>query len=520
MVRLSIAVLSLGFPVVLTWLWYFLPIPGRILSRLYGTFIYPAILRNRRRVPLPFSIGYAPTYGEAIYIAILLSANVLAAAIGFKTYQPTTNYAQGSLWELAVYFGNRCGLLSLTNFMILALMAGRNNILLYITNWSHSTYLLLHRWVAYCCILEAVLHSLVWLCRATIANHNFAERVKSPYWIWGTVATVSFSLILFTSILPIRQNQYELFLVCHILLAMFALVGVWQHIWLKFTRDLGSYGFEIWIWLTAAFWALDHVVRYLRIAKNGIGRAEVTVLDDDYIQINVRDMEVEGHVYLYFPTLTWRFWESHPFSVYASALPDQTKTSKSSTPELPRSQGTSFTEDVEKKLPSVHVEPVMKHEQQRLHPGFSLLVRTMGGSTKFLRDRQSLPVLVEGSYHSPKPPSPHCRLVAVAGGVGITAVLPTLKLHQGSKKLYWGSRVHSLIDQVAPHLTNMEFELALERRLDLPAILEEELQGAGSDVVVQVCGPSEMADEVRAIVSAYVRKGERNIELDDESFGW
>jgi NAD(P)H-flavin reductase len=129
-------------------------------------------------------------------------------------------------------------------------------------------------------------------------------------------------------------------------------------------------------------------------------------------------------------------------------------------------------------------------------------------------------VLVEGSYHKPKPPSPHCHLVAVAGGVGITAVLPTLKAHQGSKKLYWGSRAQSLIDQVAPYLANTEVEISVGRRLDLPTILTEELKGSGSDVVVLVCGPSEMADEVRAIVSTYVRKGERNIHLEDESFGW
>jgi hypothetical protein len=512
--------MSLGFPVLLTFLWFFLPIPNQIMSKIYGSFIYPAIIRHRRRVPLPFSVGYAPSYGEAIYITLLISANIFAASIGYQTFQPTLNYAEGSPWELAGYFANRCGMLSLANFMVLALMAGRNNILLWLTNWPHSTYLLLHRWVAYCCILEAVLHSLVWLCRATMSNHNHAERVKSQYWIWGIIATVSFSLILFTSILPIRQRQYELFLACHVILALLAVVGVWQHIWFKFTRDFGSYGFEVWIWLTIAFWALDHIIRYLRIAKNGIGKAEIIVLDNEYIQINVRGIEVEGHVYLYFPTLSWRSWENHPFSVYASALSDQAKTSNSSSLNSPRSQANSLNEDIEKKLPSLHVETVAKNNQQNLYPGFSLLIRTMGGSTSRLRLRQSLPVLVEGSYHTPKPPSPHCRLVAVAGGVGITAVLPTLKAHQGSKKLYWGSRVHSLVDVVAPHLANVEVELAVERRLDLRSILENELEGPGCDVVVQVCGPSGMADEVRAIVSAYVRKGERIIHLDDESFGW
>ncbi|KAF2672133.1 hypothetical protein BT63DRAFT_445999 [Microthyrium microscopicum] len=516
---ISIAVLSLGFPVILTFLWYFFPIPKPVLSKIYGTFIYPAMIRNKRRVPLPFSIGYAPTYGEGIYIVIIIFANVLAAGIGFKSFSPSTNYPQPSGWEIAVYFGNRCGMLALVNFMILALFAGRNNILLRITNWPHATYLLLHRWIAYCCIMEAVLHSIVWVSRATLSTHNHSQRVRATYWQWGIVGTLSFSLIFMTSILPIRQRMYELFLAGHVILAAAALLAVWQHIWYKYTRDLGSHGYEIFIYFTLAFWVLDHVMRVLRIAKNGIGKAEITIVDDDYIQIDVRNIEVEGHVYLYFPTLSWRVWENHPFSVYASALPDQ---SKSPNPNSPReSEKSSFSEDIEKRPGGLQIETVTQTIQPgTLIPGFSLLVRGMGGTTRHLRNRKSLVVLVEGSYHCPKPPPPHCRLIAIAGGVGITAVLPTLRHHLGPKKLYWGCRTPALVDQVSPHLANIDKKLSVSQRLDLPAVLFQELQGPGVDVVVMVCGPSEMADEVRGIVSAYVRKGERHIILEDESFGW
>jgi hypothetical protein len=489
-----------------------------MLSKLYGNFIYPAIVKNRRRVPLPYSIGYAPTYGEALYIAILVLANVLAASLGHNTFSPTTSYPQPSRWAITASIANRCGMLAITNFMILALMAGRNNILLWLTNWQHSTYLLLHRWVAYFCILEALVHSLIFLARS-IKNHNHAERIKSTYWIWGCVATVSFSAIFLFSQLPIRQRMYEVFLVSHVILALLALVSVWQHIWYKFTRDYGSFGFDFWIWMTVSFWALDHLIRYLRIAKNGMGKAEITVLDDEYIQINVRDIEVEGHVYLYFPTLTWRFWESHPFSVYASAIPDRTEESESVSPTSSRSQENVFS-DNEKNIPNVHIESAKYKKHQHLHPGFSLLVRTMDGTTKHLRNRVSLPVLVEGSYHRPRVPSPACRLICVAGGVGITAVLPTFTAHQGSKKLYWGSRTRAMVEVVEPHLEDADTEILVGSRLDLQSILEDELAGPGEDVVVQVCGPASMTDDVRATLLTFVKKGERNIRLDDESFGW
>jgi len=53
--------------------------------------------------------------------------------------------------EIAVYVSNRLGLLSFADLPLLMLYAGRNNILLWLTIWSHSTFLLLDRWVSYIC---------------------------------------------------------------------------------------------------------------------------------------------------------------------------------------------------------------------------------------------------------------------------------------------------------------------------------------------------------------------------------
>ena len=44
-------------------------------------------------------------------------------------------------------------------------------------------------------------------------------------------------------------------------------------------------------------------------------RAYVAVVDGDYLKVEVPGLAAAGHAYLYFPTLTWCFWESHPFSV-------------------------------------------------------------------------------------------------------------------------------------------------------------------------------------------------------------
>jgi len=65
---------------------------------------------------------------------------------------------------------------------LIFLFAGRHNILFWLTNWSHSTFLILNRWVARVFTLQAILHSIL----AVIADKeggSYDKQVAMPYWI-------------------------------------------------------------------------------------------------------------------------------------------------------------------------------------------------------------------------------------------------------------------------------------------------------------------------------------------------
>ncbi|KAI2776730.1 putative rerric reductase like transmembrane component [Daldinia loculata] len=415
------------------------------------------------------------------------------------------------------------------NFALLVLYAGRNNILLSITDWSYSTFLLLHRWVAIICTLEACIHASIYL-KAYIAFGTFAAESKKTYWIWGIVAVSLMSILLPTSSLPLRQKFYSLFLTSHFAFAFVALIGCYFHV---YHRYMNQWGYETWVYIAFAFWAFDRLMRFARLARNGVRKAKVNIIDEDYIRVDIPNITGQGHAYLYFLTLTWLVWENHPFSVLGTMMADEIQKASS---VATFSEDTSIPSGDIEKAPAPTSTTAAVHSggstspqtmSQSFKPGLTFFINTAGkGLTAALRKKKTLPVLVEASYAATSLDElrvvPNCILIA--GGVGISAVVPVLRTRTGRVRLFWGVRNKSLAEAVTTSLgpdiliPNIIGEIAVGRRLDLRAILEREVVGDGETAVV-VCGPNSMADEVRAIVSELGRKG-RVVKLIDEAFSW
>jgi hypothetical protein len=428
---------------------------------------------------------------------------------------------------------NRIGVLSFANIPLLVLYTGRNNFLLWLTDWSHSTFLLLHRWVAFICTLEACLHSAIYL-QIAVANNEHSTESKQTFWIWGVVATLAMAILIPSSTWPIRKRCYELFLAWHVVLSFLALLACYWHIWYRYGHQ---WGYETWIYVAFGIWAFERVFRVLRLARNGIQKAHVTVLDDEYLKVEVPGVHAQGHVYLYFPTLTWRVWENHPFSAIASFRREDSMERKIDVV----SQDVK-SEYLSKKVTSVTTfpdsdKPPSTSSSQDLvpegsyQPCLTFFVRTQSGTTRHLRARAQLPVLVEGSY-SPSPlVSHHWRdhpnVIAIAGGVGITALVPDLCSHRGGRTLFWASRSKELIESVQETVGDacwhdMNVRIYHDRRMDIPTLLTEEVQKyQGAPVCVVVSGPARMADEVRHVVSEMVRQNPSLlVSFVEESFSW
>jgi hypothetical protein len=168
---------------------------------------------------------------------------------------------------------------------------------------------MLHRWIGYIAAIQAILHSILFLAL------GIQERVVNAWqrdhaWIAGSLATVAVALIAPLALGLVRKAMYELFLMLHIAATVTLLVGTYYHLFYLYDSRAGGYLYYIWI--AVAFWAFDRLARIMRIASNGVRTAHVTIIDKDYIQLDIPDAKAHGHAYLYFPTLApWTFWENH-----------------------------------------------------------------------------------------------------------------------------------------------------------------------------------------------------------------
>jgi len=207
------------------------------------------------------------------------------------------------------------------------------------------------------------------------------------------------------------------------------------------------------------------------------------------------------------------------------------------------------SEDVEK---TGAVATILPSTTVIREPGTTFYVRRRGGLTaKFTQLAQSSKgtiVLVESSYGPEQMsiiPSPTARpslqypnTIFIAGGVGITAVIPllnhtsTISPALGVSKLFWGVRTEPLVRSVEQLLgqehigsggtsrwKNIEVTLSVGKRFDLQALLEAELSNVQGGTTVVVCGPPGMADDARVAVTALGRKGVV-VRLTEESFSW
>ncbi|EXL55701.1 hypothetical protein FOCG_06251 [Fusarium oxysporum f. sp. radicis-lycopersici 26381] len=235
------------------------------------------------------------------------------------------------LAELLAYVGYRTRHISFALLPLTVLFSSRNNILLWITDWPFSTFLVLHRWVARLCALHAIVHSITVLA-AYIRLGTYYTDVHKPYWIWGIIGTLCLVLLLVQSVLWFRRASYEAFLILHIVLAVFVIFGCWYHIyfWKPFS---GVY--ELWIYMVCAVWFFDRLFRVLRVAKNGVRRASVLELSDEIVRLDisgVRWLSTPGyHAYIDFPTLQpFRPWQNHLFSITNTALQQEAFAAESS----------------------------------------------------------------------------------------------------------------------------------------------------------------------------------------------
>ncbi|KAH7268455.1 ferric reductase like transmembrane component-domain-containing protein [Fusarium solani] len=527
----------------------FVPIPERLRSKLYAYLIDPPAFGKKHSAPI-LGLGIVPTRGQALFIMYIIAINTLAVFEGYPNFQPN-GYFPDRRYELMRQIGNRAGVIAFANMPLLILFAGRNSLLLWLTNWSHSTFLLLHRWIAMISIIQVVVHSLLWL-QMMVESDSHAEAVTYPYWYWGIVGTLAFCLFWPFSLLCVRKVLYEVFLITHICLAVLAIVASWYHIWYLYED---SSGFEIWLLIAIAVWGYERLLRVLRVSRHGIKRAHITRIEgDQYIRLDIQDVDCHAHCYIYFPTLTWRVWENHPFSVVncsVGKLNNNIIDSNSSAQSQSETEGPIVMDPDSKETGNVTANrDVIATRTVHPRPGITLFIRAQSGLTKKIAAKANkeggIPVLIEGSYghgstNAFTPTAEYPNVLCIAGGVGITGILPALSSSLsifarplGTTKLYWGIKDRGLVDAVKSMIVgdskdgekgdetnwgHVESHVMIGSRMNIRQVLSEELENAPGGTIVVVCGPHAMCDEARYACASLARHGAK-VRYVEESFSW
>ncbi|KAF4554735.1 Ferric reductase like transmembrane component-containing protein 2 [Elsinoe fawcettii] len=516
---LVLLLVGTGLPILVTWLGY-LPLFPRFFAKASPYIVHPALFKKLHVSPLPYLLGNMPTTGQTLYLLLFLLLNILVTALPYASHSPNA-YFSDTKSELLAYVANRTGVLAFALFPLTILFAGRNNLLLTLTCFTHATYLLLHRWLARILTVQIILHSLL---EVVLYKHmgEYASEATSPYWQWGIVATVLACVMLVISTLWFRRASYEVFLVLHIVLAVLVLVGSWYHVELLFER---KWGYQHWLYAAFAVWFFDRLVRVIRIVREGRKMAEVKEIGDGIVRVDVPGVRwgtgPGAHVYAYFPGLKKRWpWECHPFSVVPVLAQRETEVEDSDSTATP-----TETLDVEK-APRTSVTVPRRSKEV---VGIRLYCRRHKGLTNSLAAGR-LTALLEGPYHNHNMALPgsvmDCdHLVLFAGGIGITGVAGFAVAHPRTK-LYWSAR-----EQTMPLVDDVRGSGVLEglgkdglvlrtqgERWDFGSILAEEI-GKGERVGVVVCGPPSFCDDVRDATARIGRQG-MDVRLAVEAFSW
>ncbi|KAF5980140.1 ferric reductase Fre2p [Fusarium bulbicola] len=470
----GIVLISVGVatPVFFSVLGY-VPFISRATDRIKSHLIYPSFFRGYNIRPLPYLLGNAPTMGQGLWIAMFIILNIILGAVSYKNFPYPHPWGFTKSAELLAYVGYRTGHISFALLPLTVLFSSRNNILLWITDWPFSTFLVLHRWVARLCALHAVVHSIT-LLAAYVSLGTYYTDVHKPYWIWGIVGTLCLVLFLVQSILWFRRASYEVFLILHVFLAAFVIIGCWYHVyfWKPFS---GVY--ELWIYMVCAVWFFDRLFRVLRVAQNGVRRATV--------------IELSGYLW---------------------SLLHKVSTSE---------QASSHSGDVEmsQKIPQVAISQSVAGTDS-----ISLYIKKHKGTTSLLRKHSTLPVLLEGPYRGniTRDVLKCDRVLLIAGGIGITGILSWTRAHV-DVKLAWSLKESSrpLLKDLEPALSEIADKvISVGERLDVKALLEHEVEAGWKRIGVVVCGPPGLCDSTRSAVVSVGKAREAVFELEVDAFSW
>ncbi|PCD20928.1 hypothetical protein FGRA07_05080 [Fusarium graminearum] len=519
---------------------------------------------NRIAVPATFGDrcsqkvgwGTVPPRIQSLTLFAFLILNIVLSIHGYRIV-PINMYFPSTAKQIFRYSSDRTGIISFANFPLIWLFGMRNNLLMWLTGWDFGTYNNFHRWVARIATLQAILHSIGYSILVYLEGgwEGYIFWWSYMFWWVGGVATVVMSLLVGASFYWIRRQQYELFLVVHIIMSILLLVTMLAHV----SIFQGEY--DVFFWVPCFIWVADRVLRALRIAAFNPKLWDTWATSIYHPTSNIVRLVIPYSSSLYKPapgTFYYihvlngpRCWESHPFTV-AAVTDEGQRGAKVLGEQVPllESAASEQTSDADASQDMFSDSKIM-----------TFLIRPYDGFTSRLRDTASAEwpknvsqrVLVDGPYGHTQPLHTFDNVIFVVGGSGIVVPLSYLQLLTSgassprSVKIHWAVRepafaldvlktdiadalgsanlsveIHLTTHTPQDELQEWPSQVTLRRgRIDAAAVVTRASDIVdGESLAVVACGPARMADDARRMVSDLLKRGVRGVEYFEESFQW
>ena len=210
--------------------------------------------------------------------------------------------------------GIRAAWLAVAQVPLLILLAGKNNLIGWITGTSYGRLNVLHRWTSRVLLLLATLH---------LGYQNYGWNLyglRQMEWNTDTcppTGVAAYAILLWmnmTTIAPLRNLSYEFFVIQHILTFFGFIIAVMIHL-----PSTALYS-RVYIYIPIVLYFLDRVARTSRFAYNNMtpGVAELTALEGGVTKIrvsikNVKNWKPGAHVLLKLPSIG--VLQSHPATI-------------------------------------------------------------------------------------------------------------------------------------------------------------------------------------------------------------
>lgn len=350
-------------------------------------------------------------------------------------------------------WSDRVGVLAYALTPLSIMLSSRESILSLVTGLPYQSFNFLHRWLGYVIFAQSALHTIAW-CVVEIKLYQpqpkvAIEWIVQTYMVWGLVAMILLTiLVLLSTPWGIRLTGYEFFRKAHYVLAMVYIGACWGH-WAQL---------KVFLLPGLLVWFLDRGVRFARTAllhynflpSGHMGFraaiANITFFKDeingDIVRLDFDHpqdaWDVGQHFYLMFPESS--IWQSHPFTPLSLPVYGADTQRHSYIFRAKKGETRKIAELSEKR-----VARMGSHEES--HEG--------------LMSDAKLSVVLQGAYgeRTIRDLSPNSNILCIAGGTGITYVLPVL-LDLASRQqspdrhmsLVWVVRRRRDIDWVAPEL--------------------------------------------------------------------